>query len=165
MDIILYIFLYYISLPAVTKCHQIPMFANQIPPFIFLLELIELLLIAVYILHILRNLPVMIHPPLSAVMALLLFSVLANLSVNCLGHHDDESGQDTAVYEGIVIRSTRDGHVSRHVTKPKRMYGGMIRILGKRFMEPGVHIADGKLRLLRKRAGDKSNGNIRFVLM
>ena len=107
----------------------------------------------------------MIHPPISAVMALLLFSALANLSVNCLGHHDDESGQDTAVYEGIVIRSTRDGLVSRHVTKPKRMYGGMIRILGKRFMEPGVHIADGKLRLLRKRAGDKSNGNIRFVLM
>ena len=43
----------------------------------------------------------------------------------------------------------------------------MIRILGKRFMEPGVHIADGKLRLLRKRDGDrnKSNGKIRFVFM
>ena len=67
-------------------------------------------------------------------------------------------------YEGFVIRGTRDGLV-RHVTKPKRMYGGLIRILGKRFMEPGVHIADGKLRLLRKRDGDKSNGKIRFVLM
>ena len=98
-------------------------------------------------------------------MTLLLFSVLANLSVNCLGHHDEERGQDTAVYEGIVIRGIRDGHVSRHVTKPKRMYGGLMRILGKRVMEPGVHIADGKLRLLRKRDGDKSNGKIRFVLM
>ena len=69
-------------------------------------------------------------------------------------------------YEGFVIRGTRDGLV-RHVTKPKRMYGGLIRILGKRFMEPGVHIADGKLRLLRKRDGDrdKSNEKIRFVLM
>ena len=53
----------------------------------------------------------MIHPPISPVMALLLFSVLANLSVNCLGHHDEERGQDTAVYEGIVIRGTRDGLV------------------------------------------------------
>ena len=67
-------------------------------------------------------------------------------------------------YEGFVIRGTRDGLV-RHVTKPKRMYGGLIRILGKRFMEPGVHIADGKLRLLRKRDGDNSNGKLRFVLM
>ena len=71
----------------------------------------------------------------------------------------------SGLYEGFVIRGIRDGHVSRHVTKPKRMYGGLIRILGKRVMEPGVHIADGKLRLLRKRDGDNSNGKLRFVLM